>query len=36
MRYGMGLFLGLGGFELEFLGLFSHKLNNYLQKSADP
>jgi hypothetical protein len=31
MRYGMGLFLVLGGFKPGFLGLFSHKLNNYLQ-----
>jgi hypothetical protein len=31
MRYGMGLFLGLGGFEPGYLDLFSHKLNNYLQ-----
>jgi hypothetical protein len=31
MRYGMELFLGLCEFEPEFLGLFSHKLNNYLQ-----
>jgi hypothetical protein len=31
MRYGMGLFCDLVGVEAGFLGLFSHKLNNYLQ-----